>query len=270
MSDNAGIIPVTPVIYGKHPAYGDFLAHGLEHGQFLGLDQWLEAVLPPLKAGLGDSWEAAWRYAPVLRFWIGPDVFGVPLFGIFIASRDKVSRRYPLMFCLTGLVPPPPIHPSHDEKPYDVLSTHIGGFEVPRDGTRGAKTLLTGFEVPAVLGTPFEDGFDGVLWGSRHDGDLARLFQDARSADYDKSQLARSHWWHPADDLREAGWLAVNGLPDTQALNWLLTGRLRPPEPKQTAAPDTRPKAEDVQEGTAQEVAPAGEEDNGPDKNNIG
>lgn len=270
MSDDAGITPITPVIYGKHPAYGDFLAHGLEHGQFLELDRWLEGVLPQLKSGLGDNWESAWRHAPVLRFWIGPDVFGVPLFGVFIASRDKVSRRYPLMFGLTCIVPPPPIHAAHDEDTYDRLQAHITGFEVPREGTRGAKTLLTGFETPEVRGSRFEDGFDGVLWGSRHDGDLARLFHDARGADYDKSQLARSHWWHPADEIRDAGWLAVNGMPDTQAMNWLLTGRVRPAEPKQTTVPDDPEAAEAAEEVTEQEVALAEEDNDGPDKNNIG
>ena len=50
MSDEA-----TVVIYGKHPAYGDFLAHGMEHGLLSHFDKWLEGILPALKKDLGDG-----------------------------------------------------------------------------------------------------------------------------------------------------------------------------------------------------------------------
>lgn len=221
---------VSAVIYGKHPAYGDFLAHGLPHEQMQFFDKWLEGVLPPLKAALGDQWEASWRAAPVLRFWMGPDIFGAPLSGLFIASRDKVGRRYPLIFGLTGVVAPPPVHPAHDETPFDALLAHLGAFEAPEVGAKGVGQLIDGLSLPELRGAPFEEGQDGVLWAQRTDGNLRQLLSDARGADGDKAQLGRSHWWHGAEIYRHAGWLAVNGLPDVGALTWLLTDRVRPPE----------------------------------------
>ena len=59
-------VDATVVIYGKHPAYGDFLAHGLDHALLSRFDSWLEHVLPALKQGLGDDWEAGWAAAPPL------------------------------------------------------------------------------------------------------------------------------------------------------------------------------------------------------------
>ena len=222
MSDEA-----TVVIYGKHPAYGDFLAHGMDHALLSHFDTWLEGILPTLKKELGEHWEASWAAAPPLNFWIGPDIIGAPLMGIFLPSQDKVGRRFPLMFGLTGIVTPPPLHPAHDESPYHALALHIAQFEIPKDGTRGVSTILDGFEVPALQGVVFEPGQDGTIWGHRDDGDLRRLFSDAYTTDSQKAQLSRSHWWHAGLPNRTAGWLGSNGLPDLTAMRWLLTERAR-------------------------------------------
>ena len=215
------------VIYGKHPAFGDFLAHGMEPARLRLFDSWLDAVLPPLKQSLGDAWEAAWTAAPPLNFWLGPDILGAPLIGVFLPSRDKVGRRFPLLVGLTGVVTPPPLHQTHDERPYLALAAHIAQFQVPPDGVRGAQSLVEGFVAPPLQGVAFEDGQDGTLWGHREDGNLRRLFDDAYVADADKAQLGRSHWWHASLPDRHAGWLAANGLPDLPAMQWLLTERAR-------------------------------------------
>lgn len=219
---------VDVVIYGKHPAFGDFLAHGLAHELLGRFDTWLGEVLPALKKSLEDNWEATWAAAPRLNFWLGPDIIGAPLMGVFLPSQDKVGRRFPLIVGLTGVVTPPPLHPAHDPVPYRTLAHHIAGFTVPKDGTRGASTLIDGLEPPPLQGVVFEPGQDGTIWGHREDGDLRRLFSDALSADADKAQLGRSHWWHEAMPTRSAGWLGANGLPDLTALRWLLTERAHP------------------------------------------
>lgn len=215
------------VIYGKHPAFGDFLTYGMDHSILHKLDTWLEEVLPPLKAELGEQWEAVWAAAPPLYFWLGPDVLGAPLIGLFTPSQDRVGRRFPLVLGLTGVVTPPPLHQAHDAAPYLALSAHLAAFNVPKEGTRGAATLAEGFEMPHLQGTPFKKGQDGSIWGHREDGDLGRLFADAVQADADKAQLGRSHWWHANMPHRYAGWLAANGLPDLTGLHWLLTDRVR-------------------------------------------
>ncbi|QUJ78119.1 type VI secretion system-associated protein TagF [Sulfitobacter albidus] len=215
------------VIYGKHPAFGDFLSHGLPHPILHKLDAWLERVLPTVRKGLGDDWEAAWAAAPTLYFWLGPDIIGVPLLGLMAPSQDKVGRRFPLVLGLSDVITPPPVHRGHDATPFLALSAHLDRFEVPPDGTRGAATLAANFDPPALVGVPFEDGQDGTLWGHREDGDLGRLFADAADADAQKAQLGRSHWWHADTPTHYAGWLAANGLPDAEGLAWLLTARWR-------------------------------------------
>jgi type VI secretion system protein ImpM len=212
------------VIYGKHRAFGDFLAMGLPHENLAPLDGWLEAVLPGLRARLGENWEAGWAAAPPLRFWIGPSLLGTPLMGIFMTSADRVGRRFPLLFGLGGVLAPPPVAPGFDAAPYEVLWQHIAGFRMPEEPGIKGEILLGGFEVPEVAGRPWEAGSDGTLWAHRSDGALARLFEDARPHDAAQAQFTRSHWWHEGGNGREAGWLACNGLPDAAAMDWLLTG----------------------------------------------
>ncbi|CUH75067.1 type VI secretion-associated protein, family [Tritonibacter multivorans] len=216
---------VSAVLYGKHRAFGDFLAHGLDHQHLAPLDAWLEAVLPELRSRLGERWEAAWAAAPPLCFWIGPSLLGVPLCGVFMTSADRVGRRFPLVFGLAGVVTPPPVDDTFSPAPYGALWAHIAGFRLPEEGLQGAATLLEGFEPPALEGSVWDAGSDGTLWGQRGDGDLGRLFADARRHDAAQAQFTRSHWWQEHIDGREAGWLACNGLPDAEALEWLLTAR---------------------------------------------
>ncbi|MEM6371305.1 MAG: type VI secretion system-associated protein TagF [Pseudomonadota bacterium] len=225
---------MTVVLYGKHPGFGDFLSSGLERSAVQTLEAWVQAVMPATRDLLGEAWEAAWAAAPDLRFWIGPDVLGVPLCGVWRASCDKVGRRYPLMLGLTGDVTPPPVHAAHDPAPYVTLADHLDTMADTTAGQGagqgGVQGLIAGCDPAPVQGTPYDAGQAGMLWGMRGDDDLGRLFADAAEADAYCAQYARSHWWHEGTPGREAGWLSVNGLPDADALRWLLAERVRATE----------------------------------------
>jgi type VI secretion system protein ImpM len=218
------------VIYGKHPAFGDFLTHGMAHAQFLKLDNWLNDVLPIVQSVLADDWEANWRSARPLRFWIGPDVVGAPLMGLIAMSQDKVGRRYPLIFGLTGYSVPSPISEGHSEALYDLLWAHVSNFVMPKTGTQGSTTLLEGFVEPDLSAFPWLQDENSTIWGQRADGDISRLLLDAQHAEHHKAQVSRSHWWRaaPNNGAAPADWLAATGLPDASAFYWLLTGQVAP------------------------------------------
>lgn len=215
------------VLYGKHPAFGDFLSWGIERGALEGLEAWVQEVLPATRDLLGDSWDAVWAMAPELRFWIGPEVLGVPLCGLWRASVDRVGRQYPLMLGLSDVVSPPPVHPSFDPAPYDALAAHLAQVGDGATGEGGAQSLVAGFALPPLTGTPYDAAQASMLWGMRGDDDLGRLFRDASEADAYCAQYGRSHWWQAGQADRAAGWLSVNGLPDADAMRWLLAERVR-------------------------------------------
>lgn len=194
------------------------------------LEAWVQDVMPEARAMLGGAWDGVWDTAPDLRFWIGPDVLGAPLCGLWRASVDRVGRRYPLMLGLTGVVTPPPVHAAHDPGPYMALAADLDAMADQTAGQGGVQSLIGGCTVATPDGTPYDEGEAGMLWGMRGDDDLARLFADAAEADAYCAQYGRSHWWHEGARDREAGWLSVNGLPDAKALRWLLAERVRATE----------------------------------------
>lgn len=207
------------VMYGKHQAFGDFLTLGLPPAAFAVLDQWLDNTLPVLRQRLGGRWHEVWAAAPPSRFWIGPDVLGVPLIGVFMTSSDKVGRQFPLIFGLGGVLTPPPVDPAFDPTPYAALWSHIDGFEMPKNTRQDGTVLVSGFDAPDIVGDIWTGGDTGTLWAQRSDGNLQRLFADARTPDAAQAQFNRSHWW------QDTGWLGCNGLPDATALEWLLSGQ---------------------------------------------
>jgi type VI secretion system protein ImpM len=215
------------VVHGKHPSYGDFLSYGLEKTAAKKLDDWGQTVLPLVRDTLGEEWESAWLNAPDLRFWIGADVLGMPLFGVWRASHDKVRRLYPFLFGLKGWVTSPPVRTAHDSIPFEVIERHLTQLEGIDPKNSGVQALIKDFELPEMTGSPFQARQNGTLWGRRDDVALSRLLLDAQDIDADSAQFGRSHWWHPATDTHDAGWLAVNGLPNSATLVWLLTGWTR-------------------------------------------
>jgi len=244
---------VSVVLYGKHPGFGDFLSWGIERGVRERLEAWVQQVMPATRDLLGAGWADVWDTAPDLRFWIGPDVLGAPLCGVWRASTDKVGRRYPLMLGLTGAVTPPPVHGAHDPAPFRALEAHLEHIAGQTAGQGGVQDLVASFDAPPASGTPYDAAQAGMLWGMRGDDDLARLFADAAEADAYCAQYARSHWWHEGTAAREAGWLSVNGLPDAEALRWLLADRLRAAEITTDAgAADAEQAAEQDDVGSGQ------------------
>ncbi|MFL4472332.1 type VI secretion system-associated protein TagF [Tateyamaria armeniaca] len=193
------------VLYGKHPGFGDFLSWGMERDVRSRLEAWVQDVMPGARDLLGAHWDTVWDTAPDLRFWIGPDVLGVPLCGVWRASSDKVGRRYPLMLGLTGSVTPPPVHTSHDASPYVALAAHLDQIEDQTAGQGGVEGLVTGYDAPPAAGTPYDAEQAGMLWGMRGDDDLARLFADAAEADAYCAQYGRSHWWHEGSPCGRPG-----------------------------------------------------------------
>jgi type VI secretion system protein ImpM len=211
MSASLGII-------GKHPGFGDFLAHGVSETARQGLDTWLTACLPPLRDRLGDGWEAFWDQAPTLRFWVGRALAGRTLAGVLRPSHDRVGRRFPLILVAEGAALPAPVI-SADQSFHTALEAQLDRM-TPGDG---ARSLLDGFD-PALLPPPETEAAlaEGpTVWAQRSDGNLATLLAEAAPVDHARAATVRSYWWTVGPP---AIWLAQPGMPGADAMGWLLGG----------------------------------------------
>ena len=192
-------------IYGKHPAKGDFLETGLPPALLQVLERWLDAVLAECRANLGGDWERVWDRAgparPVLRFWLGEDIWGQAICGVMAPSRDRVGRRFPLVMLCTdpdpAAVPPPPVV-STDQGWYDRAEAHLRArLEAPLDAVAH---LLDGLAPPGGLADAPSPG-TADFWAAG--GDATALLADIVLTDHRRAAAGRSYWWLAADPVED-------------------------------------------------------------------
>jgi type VI secretion system protein ImpM len=85
--------------YGKIPARGDFVRHGLPRGFTDPWDTWLQSVMSGSQALMGDDWLPAFLEAPVWRLILPPGMCGsLAALGLMLPSVDRAGRYFPLTF----------------------------------------------------------------------------------------------------------------------------------------------------------------------------
>lgn len=216
-------------VYGKHPAFGDFVTAGLSGVAQDRIEGWLNTSLSTLKTAWGTAWEAGFDGSPTIAFWLGARVTGSgAVRGALMPSRDKVGRRFPL---LAGCEGPGALPPAVD--PADSYCTDIADLlaSLEPDPAKGAQGMLE--LLPEVDGEDVDA--DPAFWAARDDGDQAQLWADVAFADHLRAAHGRSYWWVAGVPT---SLYATEGFLPAEALAWLMTGG-RPVEELATAAEDT-------------------------------
>ncbi len=213
--------------YGKHPAFGDFITAGLSQSLSDCIERWLNQMLPALRDGVADAWEAHYDNAPVMRIWIGPALTpeGRGFCGMMAAARDKVGRRFPLLAGVEGAaIAPPPTDP--DQQFYDTIGGFLNGYARGDDDARAmagrfADAMLPGLSAADPL--PATD-----FWASRPDDNVIRLWSDVASADAARAQATRTYLWR--SDQGGSALYVTNGLPGAAAFAWMMGAAFTTPE----------------------------------------
>jgi type VI secretion system protein ImpM len=216
-------------IYGKHPAFGDFIGAGLSLPVQERLEVWLNAMLADLRVGWAAAWEASFDAAPALFFWIGGRVTGdAALCGVMVPSQDKVGRRFPLLAGAVGNGHLPPVLDAGVSLPAKILAQLD---MLKPDVPAGAAGLLA--ELTAV--NPEDQPTEPAFWASRPDPDASQLWADVAATDHLRAAATRSYWW--LGNGADAALYATEGWPGAVAIAWLMAGG-------ETAKEDTEPMAE--------------------------
>lgn len=84
-------------VYGKLPAYGDFVSRNL-HASFLDpWDEWLQHYVSASREQLGDRWLDIYLTSPIWRFVLSSGVIDEGNWaGIIMPSVDRVGRYFPI------------------------------------------------------------------------------------------------------------------------------------------------------------------------------
>lgn len=206
-------------VFGKHPAFGDFISGGITKPVQVALEEWLSTVLPRVKEATGDTWGGLYDVALPLRFWIGEELIrnsDVAVAGVLVFSSDKVGRRFPLVALTEHAPAPPTLDPS--QLWYQELEALMGEHETP-DTAKDLSQSLT----PKVDLAPFEGG-DLSFWAVK-DGSVDALIRDVSGTDHRRAAARRSYWWSGGDALRMSIFYAMEAWPSTEQLHWLMMGK---------------------------------------------
>ena len=84
-------------LYGKLPAYGDFLVRNLSAEFINPWDEWLQHFIAGSKEQIGENWLDIYLTSPVWHFTLSPGVIDNKTWaGVMMPSVDRVGRYFPV------------------------------------------------------------------------------------------------------------------------------------------------------------------------------
>ena len=84
-------------LYGKLPAYGDFIFRNLNTSFITPWDEWLQHFISGSQEQMGDDWLDIYLTSPIWRFVLSPGVIDNNMWaGLMMPSVDRVGRYFPI------------------------------------------------------------------------------------------------------------------------------------------------------------------------------
>jgi len=84
-------------LYGKLPAYGDFISRNLSSSFITPWDEWLQHFISGSQEQIGEDWLNIYLTSPIWRFVLSPGVIDNNMWaGLMMPSVDRVGRYFPI------------------------------------------------------------------------------------------------------------------------------------------------------------------------------
>lgn len=84
-------------LYGKLPAYGDFIFRNLNSSFITSWDEWLQHFISGSQEQMGEDWLDIYLTSPIWRFVLSPGVIDNNMWaGLMMPSVDRVGRYFPI------------------------------------------------------------------------------------------------------------------------------------------------------------------------------
>ena len=217
-------------LFGKLSAKRDFIALATPRHFLEAWEPWVQACMSASQHRLGSDWQQAFLTAPLWRFWLGADLLGATVLGVFMPSVDGVGRYYPLTLLAMAdpsfSIPPPDFNP-HDQwcataesfllstldrsKSFDDISSALDGLAAPQMEATVCETKEICWLGGTTVGT--------VTAGKTLQGSLTELRRSNHS-----TLAGASFWWTEGGEGFPPMALCSHGLPDPFCYSNMLTG----------------------------------------------
>lgn len=219
-------------LYGKAPAFGDFVVRRLPSTFVRPWDDWLSRSLTASRQQIGEGWTHAYLSSPPWRFALDPGLAGeTGWIGVLASSIDQVRRCYPITLAISLPAKTRLNDLSGDLNPVvaDLEATAlqlIGGEVAPDDAADRIAAVARSLAPNLFRGSRFS--LPGVA-RLRTDVRYASLATMAADLDADGGEAKReppatSAWWHESWSGAPAASLVCVGLPAPDIFASMLDG----------------------------------------------
>ncbi|WP_245286294.1 type VI secretion system-associated protein TagF [Bradyrhizobium sp. WSM1417] len=219
-------------LFGKLSAKRDFIALATPRSFLEKWEPWVQSCMSASQHQLGPGWQGAYLTAPLWRFWLGADVAGATVLGVFMPSVDGVGRYYPLTLMAVAdpnfSIAPPDLNSQGDwfAQAEDFLLTTLERSKT-FDETSAALDALPQPEAQAT-----ENGGNEVIRLADATVGLptaGKSVQDALTtlrANNHSTSAAATFWWTEGGGEFPPLALSARGLLDPFCYTMMLTGKL--------------------------------------------
>jgi type VI secretion system protein ImpM len=207
-------------LFGKLSAKRDFVAVASPRGFLRRFEPWLEQGLAESRARLPpEDWAAAFRRAPVWRFWLADTLCDKPVLGALAPSMDACGRLYPLILFAVAEGRDsidPPSRNRHGEW-FARAEAFLAACADPAFSFDALARTLDGLEVLHDPAWPDHAGTD-------RSADAALGFEIARRVEDRTARglASRSFWWTFAPDAAPSGLHIEADMPDPKCFTQML------------------------------------------------
>ncbi|WP_342362969.1 type VI secretion system-associated protein TagF [Terrarubrum flagellatum] len=195
-------------------------------------EAWLQGGVAASRIVLGTGWRDIFLRAPIWRFWLGPEICGMPVMGSFMASVDGVGRFFPLTaiaYGEKGDAFEPPLADMQEAWFGDVESFLLSALEEGASYDACLETLRA-LPVPARIPRPAADSAikearRALIAEATSVEAVGDAFKTLLAERDRRMYSAASFWWTIGGEEFPPTTLFSEGLPDPNIVTSLLSGQ---------------------------------------------
>lgn len=222
-------------LYGKVPAFGDFIHRRLPTSFVKPWDAWLSRSISASRAQIPDRWSEAYLTSPPWRFALDPGVAGpAGWVGVLASSVDEVRRCYPITVAISLPAHVRLFDLSGDVEPtlssLEAMALRLIGGTLTPDAALAKLDELTQLLPMVAFSRSLQSrgGNERLQTGTTYGSIAIMSAHLAReSASQSDASSSFSAWWHAGWNALPAANLVAPGLPSPDIFACFLDGSWR-------------------------------------------
>lgn len=220
-------------LYGKLPAYGDFIFRNLNSSFINPWDEWLQHFISGSQEQIGENWLNIYLTSPIWRFVLSPGVIDSNVWaGLMMPSVDRVGRYFPISIVKSFNANTCPVQfILRQQHWFDEIETHcLSALDGSMDADQ-LMTAVTGIQVQpteAYLPTVNLGEMGPMLLGLPGEGDqhsIQNALAYALNASLSSGLSSFSLWQTAGSELISPLIFSSQGLPPIGGVASMLDGQ---------------------------------------------